>query len=119
MDQRVRRAAAPSRRTLLAGLTVLVSAGAACAAPRQELTVYKSPTYGCCTAWVDHACKAGSGVKVEDVEDLAPVKARLGVPAALASCGSPIMEWPHGVTQPYVVMAFDRQGRTRVFACHG
>jgi hypothetical protein len=50
------------------------------------MTVYKSPTCGCCTNWVEHAKKAGFTVKTVDTEDLAGVKRELGVPARLASC---------------------------------
>lgn len=50
------------------------------------MTVYKSPTCGCCGNWVDHAKKNGFTVKTVDTEDLAAVKRELGVPARLASC---------------------------------
>lgn len=121
------------------------------------MTVYKSPTCGCCTAWVDHARRAGFTAEIVDVEDLVPVKTRLGVPDELASChtvmangfvfeghvpladverflakprglglavpgmpiGSPGMEAPDGTTQPFVVLSFDRTGRTSVYARHG
>lgn len=157
MDTNTRPALAPSRRLLLAGLAVLASAGSACAAPRKMMTVYKSPTCGCCTGWVNHARRAGFTAEIVDVEDLAPVKARLGVPDELASChtvvangfvfeghvpladlerflakpkglglavpgmpmGSPGMESPDGSTEPFAVLAFDRGGRTSVYARHG
>lgn len=50
------------------------------------VTVYKSPTCGCCAAWVDHMEENGFAVTVEDVTDLDPVKERLGVPDRLSSC---------------------------------
>ena len=50
------------------------------------MTVYKTPTCGCCTAWVDHMKAAGFRVDVRDTLDLAPVKLDLGVPAGLGSC---------------------------------
>ncbi len=52
----------------------------------QELKVYKSPWCGCCGKWVDHVRAGGFAVKVEEVEDVDPIKARLGVPEELASC---------------------------------
>jgi hypothetical protein len=94
-------------------------------------------------------------VKTEDMADLAPVKQKLGVPPALQSChtgvvegyvieghvpadlidrllrerpalaglavpgmpvGSPGMEVPGRTPQSYQILAFDRSGRTTVYA---
>lgn len=51
-----------------------------------EITVYKSPTCGCCTAWVTHVKRAGFRVVVHDTLDVQPVKDRWGVPGDLISC---------------------------------
>jgi hypothetical protein len=48
--------------------------------------VHKSPTCGCCTGWVDHLRAAGFEVQVDDTDALAPIKDRLGVPAAKGAC---------------------------------
>ena len=56
------------------------------AALRPEVTVYKSPTCGCCTEWVAHLRRHGFRVKTEDLTDLQSIKTRHGVPAALQSC---------------------------------
>lgn len=50
------------------------------------MVVYKSPTCGCCERWVEHMRASGFQVVVHDTADVAPVKARAGVTAALASC---------------------------------
>lgn len=50
------------------------------------MTVYKSATCGCCTSWVEHARGAGFTVRTIDTEDLAGVKAQMGVPQRLQSC---------------------------------
>jgi hypothetical protein len=50
------------------------------------LTVFKSPSCGCCSKWVDHVKAAGFTVEVHDVEEMDPVKDRLGVPPDLRSC---------------------------------
>ena len=50
------------------------------------VTVWKSPSCGCCGGWVDHMRKAGFPVTVHEVDDVDPVKARLGVPERLQSC---------------------------------
>jgi len=127
--------------------------GAAFSAPT-EITVYKSPSCGCCAKWVEHMQGAGFKVAVKDVDDVDTVKREMGVPASLASChtgvvggylveghvpadlvqrmlrekpkiaglavpgmvtGSPGMEMG-ARKDPYDVIAFDRSGRTRVYA---
>ncbi len=50
------------------------------------VTVYKSPTCGCCSSWVDHMREAGFEVEAHDVNDLAEVKSRLGVFPQHQSC---------------------------------
>ncbi len=62
------------------GATGIASAAAA------EVSVWKSPTCGCCEGWVRHMRAAGYAVVVQDVDDVDPIKARLGVPASLQSC---------------------------------
>ncbi len=75
-----------NRRVFLLSACASAATGGAAAQSPVRLTVYKSPSCGCCTGWVTHARRAGYAVQVVDVADLTPVKARLGVPAALASC---------------------------------
>lgn len=52
----------------------------------RTMTVYKSPTCGCCTEWIKHVEAAGFKVTVRDLVDLREVKAAFGIPAALQSC---------------------------------
>ena len=56
------------------------------------VTVYKSPTCGCCASWVDHLRENGFTVDVQDVDDLQTVKAEHGIPAALQSCHTAIVD---------------------------
>jgi hypothetical protein len=58
----------------------------ATAAEAPQLSVYKSPTCGCCSLWVDHMRKAGFVAKVHDVDNMSPVKERVGVPYSMGSC---------------------------------
>lgn len=51
-----------------------------------DVTVYKSPTCGCCEAWVSHLQQDGFDVKVLDVKNVAPYKTQNGVTPKLASC---------------------------------
>ncbi|WP_439476840.1 DUF411 domain-containing protein [Brevundimonas sp.] len=48
--------------------------------------VYKTPTCGCCTAWVDHMRGAGFEAQVNELPDLRSIRSTQGVPEALASC---------------------------------
>jgi hypothetical protein len=53
------------------------------------LVVYKSPTCGCCSNWVDHARENGFAVVTHDIDDPVALNAKkqeLGVPAGRASC---------------------------------
>ena len=128
------------------------------AQPKLEATVYKSPTCGCCTKWVEHMKKSGFTVTAHDVNDVDSFKKKYGVPSALASChtalvtggyaveghvpadliakmirerpknviglavpgmpqGSPGMET--GTVDRYEILAFDRAGKTTVYARRG
>ena len=50
------------------------------------ITVYKSPSCGCCGEWVKHVEKAGFTTKIVPMEDLAQVTKDAGVPDDLVSC---------------------------------
>lgn len=62
------------------------SLGAVSAGPHPAITVYKSPSCGCCAKWVDHVEAAGFPAVVHDDDDMDAVKDHLGVPRALRSC---------------------------------
>ncbi len=83
-----------SRRALLLG-SVVVGGGGVFAwrvlgspqpAKAGTITVWKSPTCGCCGGWVDYMRGKGYQVSVNLVADSDAIKATLGVPAALYSC---------------------------------
>jgi hypothetical protein len=56
------------------------------AAQGPTMTVFKSPTCGCCKDWVDHARKHGFKVVSRDIADVTPTKKAHGVPEKLYSC---------------------------------
>ena len=58
----------------------------------QTLTVYKSPTCGCCAKWVDHLKAAGFKVEVHDQANIDPVKMRLAVPENVWSCHTAVVD---------------------------
>jgi hypothetical protein len=83
-----------SRRTLLLGLLV-VGGGSALAwtmvgsttpAKASPITVWKSPTCGCCGEWVAYMRGKGYPVSVNLVADPDSIKVSFGIPASLYSC---------------------------------
>jgi hypothetical protein len=63
---------------------VLLSTGVL--AEDQTITVYKSPTCGCCTKWVSHLQEKGFEVETTDLKDLRVVKSMSGIKPEQASC---------------------------------
>lgn len=55
-----------------------------------KITVYRSPSCGCCGRWLDHLSKHGFEVDDVKTEDMKEIKKRMGVPAKLASCHTEI-----------------------------
>lgn len=55
------------------------------------ITVYKSPSCGCCTAWVKHLQRHQFKVVVKQTEDLSSIKAQRHVPDELASCHTAVV----------------------------
>jgi hypothetical protein len=56
------------------------------------MNVYKSPTCGCCSDWVGYVEQHGFTVTVEDVADLAAIKAEHKIPAAMQSCHTALVD---------------------------
>jgi hypothetical protein len=71
--------------TGIAIAAALTGVAHASAAP-QTMTVYKDPNCGCCHLWAEAMTAEGFDVKLEDRDDLTPIKAQLGVPANLQGC---------------------------------
>lgn len=53
--------------------------------------VYKSPTCGCCNAWIEHMQKAGFTLEGRNTDALAKVKRDLGIAPAAQSCHSAVI----------------------------
>ncbi len=82
-------------RPLLASMAIAAGlAGASLLAPASaaEFTVYKSPWCGCCSQWVDHLKANGHSVTTVEIEDLELIKKMAGVPEALESCHTALVE---------------------------
>ena len=77
------------RRLIAAALSAGVVSGVALASQRPApaiVEVYKSPTCGCCSKWVDHMRASGFDVRTNNVDDIDAVKAAYRVPVSVGSC---------------------------------
>ena len=78
-----------TRRSLLSTLP-LVLLSATRAGAQRTATIYKDPTCGCCTKWVELLRTNGFAVTVRNIAGLE--RSRYGVPAALRSCHTAIID---------------------------
>lgn len=62
------------------------------AAAQPIMTVYKSPTCGCCEEWAKIMAEQGFSVRTENVADINQVKAEHTVAPALQSCHTAIVD---------------------------
>lgn len=64
------------------------------AATGPEMTVYKTPTCGCCTRWVEHMQENGFRVEAVDVSqaELMRIKQQRGIAPDLSSCHTAVAE---------------------------
>ncbi len=80
---------------LIAGLGVLtaafVSPGRHGAEPA-TITVYHSPTCGCCKQWITYLKANGFAVKSIEQEDLSDIKAEAGITGKLVSCHTALVQ---------------------------
>ena len=84
---------------LLIGLVILLSA---CSTPQDlsrseqvvegALTVFKSPTCGCCTSWGEHMQDSGYEVVYVDDMGLESLKQELDIPNSVWSCHTTIVD---------------------------
>lgn len=57
-----------------------------------QVQVYKTPTCSCCSKWVQHLRDNGFQVSVQDVADTVVYRRKYGVPEALLSCHTAVVE---------------------------
>ena len=57
----------------------------------KAITVYKSPTCGCCTMWEEHLTKAGFKVSSNKTNELAEIRKKYGVPENAQSCHTAVV----------------------------
>ncbi|WP_095511899.1 DUF411 domain-containing protein [Rubrivirga marina] len=83
--------AAPAEPAPQAQEAAIVPASAVAPADAPTVTVYKSPTCGCCSMWVEHLEASGFEVESVDRTDMGAVKDSLGVPSHLSSCHTAVV----------------------------
>jgi hypothetical protein len=59
---------------------------AAAAAEQPQLVVYKNESCGCCKVWVEHMRQHGFTAQERNVDNMNPIKERVGVPYGMGSC---------------------------------
>ena len=57
-----------------------------------DIVVYRSPTCECCGKWIEHLQKNNFNVKEIVTDDVQTIKDKYGVPKAMASCHTAIVE---------------------------
>lgn len=58
----------------------------------EPMTVYRSPSCGCCGGWVDYMKAKGHDSKVVMLDDVIPTKERLKVPEEMQSCHTAVID---------------------------
>jgi hypothetical protein len=61
------------------------------ASAQDAITVYKSPTCGCCTKWISHLEENGFKVNAIDTKDMYKIKKEAGLHFGLGSCHTGIV----------------------------
>lgn len=68
----------------------------------EAVTVYKDKNCGCCEGWIKHMQQSGFKVKAIDSDDMAAVKKRYGVPDAMGSCHTAVLDKSGQVIEGHV-----------------
>jgi hypothetical protein len=81
------------RRNILVAITSLIVL--AISSPSQSsgplITVFKTPTCGCCGKWVEHLKANGFTVKVQEVNDTSAYERQYRVPRTMESCHTAVV----------------------------
>jgi hypothetical protein len=80
-----------SIRKSLFGVVAFTALSLGSAAHAATMTMYKSPSCGCCGKWVEHVEKHGFTVETVPTADMQAVKQRLKVPNEVASCHTTVV----------------------------
>lgn len=80
------------KNTMRAAAVVLLGAWVLPALAGEAMTVYRSPSCGCCGGWVDYMKTKGHESRVVMLEDMEPTKERLKVPEDMQSCHTAVID---------------------------
>lgn len=58
----------------------------------QAITVYKSPTCGCCSKWEEHLSKAGFKVTSKPTDNMTEIRKQYAVPEKMQSCHTAVVD---------------------------
>jgi hypothetical protein len=84
--------------TRLAVLLAVLSISLAAVAETPKISnsptieVYKTPTCGCCTKWIDHLKDAGFEVESTDLRNLSAVKQAHGISREVSACHTAVVD---------------------------
>ena len=79
------------RNTHTAAFALMLSVIAVPALAAELATVYRSPSCGCCQAWVAYLKSNGFDATVVSTDDLGAVKEKMHVPADMQSCHTAVI----------------------------
>jgi hypothetical protein len=57
----------------------------------QEMTVFKSPTCGCCGVWTEYMDKQGFDVEIVQMDNLQNIKEQYNIPPSMRSCHTAVV----------------------------
>jgi hypothetical protein len=82
-----------SRRSMLAALAfaALLPPTVQAQSAANEVVLYKNASCGCCGKWAEHMQRNGFRVVAHDLDNLASIRGKYRVPAALGSCHTAIV----------------------------
>lgn len=75
-----------------AALTTMVIVAAQQRPAGPLVQVFKTPTCGCCSQWVEHLRNNGFTVRTTDLNDLTEIKKARGVPDQVQSCHTAVVD---------------------------
>jgi hypothetical protein len=74
-----------------AAAALIATTATAAAEQPSVVSVYKTPTCGCCSKWVEHMRANGFTVRTTDMDSTGPVQSKHGVPPEIRSCHTAIV----------------------------
>ena len=82
--------------TVLLSLSVHAESNNTEASSGLQMSVYKTPTCGCCQKWVDYMAANGFTNKVIELDNLNPLKTQKGIAGRYRSCHTGVITTTHG-----------------------